>query len=298
MKTLILKLDATGDVVRTTTLLHRLGGDVRWITAARNVSLLEGVWPGLRVTRWEDRREALAGPYDLVVSLEDDLEVARFVGEVAADRVFGSYVAADGRVAYTEDSRGWFDLSLVSTYGRQRADELKLVNRRSYQELVFEGLGWAFAGESYVLPQPVATELRGDVAIAPVAGPVWPMKGWEHYGDLERELTRQGYIVNVLPHRATLLEHMGDVRNHRCLVCGDSLPMHLALGLGVRCVALFNCTSPWEIHDYGLLTKIVSPLIEQFFYKRGMDRRATTAIGLDTVLETTLESLQRGAHRD
>ena len=32
-------------------------------------------------------------------------------------------------------------LSLISVYGRKRADELKFLNRRTYQDLIFEGLG-------------------------------------------------------------------------------------------------------------------------------------------------------------
>src|SRR5690606_9146778 len=43
MRTLILKLNATGDVVRTTSLLRRLEGEVAWITAPTNVPLLDGV---------------------------------------------------------------------------------------------------------------------------------------------------------------------------------------------------------------------------------------------------------------
>ena len=126
---------------------------------------------------------------------------------------------------------------------------------------------------------------------APVAGPVWPMKNWAHYDALKLELERAGLRVNVLPRRESLLEHIGDVANHRCLVGGDSLPMHLALGVGTACVTLFNCTSPWEIYDYGLQTKIVSPLLAEFFYKRGMDPRATSAIGLDEVYAAVMKRL-------
>ena len=78
----------------------------------------------------------------------------------------------------------------------------------------------------------------------------------------------------------------------RVLVSGDSLPMHLALGVDVRCVTLFTCTSPWEIHDYGMQTTLVSPLLEEFFYKRGFDKRATTAISVDEVFEATMKELQ------
>ena len=77
-----------------------------------------------------------------------------------------------------------------------------------------------------------------------------------------------------------------------CLVGGDSLPMHLALGTRTRCVTLFTCTSPWEIYDYGIQQKIVSPLFEEFFYKRGQDRRATTAISVEEVETAVLTQLE------
>ena len=54
-------------------------------------------------------------------------------------------------------------------------------------------------------------------------------------------------------------------------------------GRSTRCVTLFTCTSPWEIYDYGIQKKIVSPLLEEFFYKRGYDERATTAITVEEV---------------
>lgn len=53
-------------------------------------------------------------------------------------------------------------------------------------------------------------------------------------------------------------------------------------------MSLFTCTSPWEIFDYGLQTKVVSPLLEEFFYSRGFDARATEAIGLEEVYEATI----------
>ena len=124
------------------------------------------------------------------------------------------------------------------------------------------------------------------------------MKNWAYYEDLERTLKRDGLIVNVLPKRSSLLEHLGDVWNHRCLVSGDTLPMHLALGSEVRCVSLFNCTSPWEIHGYGLQRKIVSPLIKEFFYKRGFAERAASAITLEDVMAAVLEQLEAASKPD
>ena len=290
MHILIIKLNATGDVVRTTSLLHRLQGDVTWITAANNVELVEG--NVARCLSWDNRDAARDRRYDLVINLEDEIETAAFAAKLEQAQRFGAYLNARDAVSYTDDSRGWFDMSLISVHGRQRADEMKLVNRRTYQDLIFEGLGFRFDGEEYVLPTPTPTGLSGDVAIAPVAGPVWPMKGWAYYDTLKRKLEDAGLAVNVLPRRATLREHLGDVKGHMCLVGGDSLPMHLALGVGTSCVTLFNCTSPWEIYDYGRQTKIVSPLLERYFYQRGDDTAATTAISLEQVYDAVMKRLQ------
>ena len=195
---------------------------------------------------------------------------------------------------YSDEASPWFDLSLISRYGREEANRLKFLNRRSYQDLLFKGLGMCFCGERYLLPKSISSGLQGDVAISPNAGQVWPMKAWAYYRELQRELETQGLKVNVLPQRSTLLEHIGDIQGHRCLVSGDSLPMHLALGSGVPCVSIFNCTSPWEIHGYGIQTKLISPLLEQHFYQRHFDPAATTAVPLETVFNAVWEMLQRG----
>jgi hypothetical protein len=269
-----------------------LAGHVTWLTAAPNIVLLEDLTDNLRCFSWEERGRALDSQYDLAINLEDTLDVAEFLKTVACRKIFGAYANSDNMLVYTENSKDWFDLSLISFHGRQRADRLKLLNRRTYQDMIFSGLGLRFTGETYLLPKPVETGLSGDVAIAADAGAIWPMKKWAYYGDLIRRLEDRGLIVNVLPKRSSLLEHLSDVQNHCCLVGGDSLPMHFALGSGTRCVTLFTCTSPWEIYDYGVQTKIVSPLLEEFFYKRGYDERAMTAITVDEVFDAVMAQLE------
>jgi heptosyltransferase-2 len=296
MSSLIVKLGATGDVVRTSALLHRLQGPVTWVTARPNETLLTGLagrFSQLRVVLWEDRHSLSGETFDLTINLEDDPQTAGILDLVRSRRHFGAYANQQGTMAYSDDAREWFEMSLISVHGRTKADALKFQNRRSYQEIVFAALGWTFASEKYVLPQTPRSALQGDVAIAPEAGPVWPMKKWAHYDQLKAELERRGLRVNVLPKRPTLLDHLADVRGHRCLVSGDSLPMHLALGSDIPCVGLFNCTSPWEIYDYGILTKLISPLLGEFFYRREFDPRATTSIAFDDVLGAVLMALDR-----
>ena len=292
MNVLIIKLGATGDVVRTTPLLRRLDGEITWVTADKNTVLLEGLKANLRRFSWQDRHLLPNIKYDLIINLEDSLEVGLYLKTLQTTQLCGAYVDSQNDLRYTDDSQGWFDLSLISAYGRERADNLKLKNLRTYQDLIFDGLGLRFDGEPYLLPPPIETGLAGDVAIAADAGPIWPMKKWAYYDELKHQLEGRGLTVNVIPERSSLLEHLCDVKNHQCLIGGDSLPMHLALGTATRCVTLFNCTSPWEIYDYGVQKKIVSPLLEEFFYKRGYNERATTAISVDEVFDAVMAQLE------
>jgi heptosyltransferase-2 len=292
MKILIIKLGATGDVVRTTPLLRRLNGQITWLTERKNIVLLEGLKDSLRCFSWEERERASDTRYDLVINLEDTLNVGQFLKSMRYGEIFGAYADSDGSLRYTENSQRWFNLSLISSYGRQKADRLKFLNRQTYQEMTFGGLGFPFIGEAYLLPQPIETALSGNIAIAADAGPVWPMKKWAYYDELKQQLEDRALTVNVLPKRSSLLEHLADVQNHKCLVGGDSLPMHFALGTATPCVTLFTCTSPWEIYGYGVQKQIVSPLLEEFFYKRGYDNRATTAISVDEVISAVMAQLE------
>ena len=74
MSILIIKLGATGDVVRTTPLLRRFDGPISWVTAKNNLPLLEGIDCEVRCVSWENRKLVADTAYDLVINLEDDRE--------------------------------------------------------------------------------------------------------------------------------------------------------------------------------------------------------------------------------
>ena len=198
MDVLIVKLGAAGDVVRTTTLLRSLLGEVTWLSDSKNIVLLQDLPHEVRCFSWEERDSCRDRKYDLVINLEDTLEVATYLATLDHQRLWGAHLGPDKSVVYTKDSRCWFDLSIVSHYGRQRADELKLANRSTYQELIFLGLGLRFSGEAYLLPPTPQSELIGDVAIASQAGPVWPMKKWAYFDEL-RKGTRSGRTYRQSP---------------------------------------------------------------------------------------------------
>jgi len=294
VKILIIKLGASGDVVRTTTLLNKLPGDIYWVTSDDNLVLLADNQRLSRAVSWKQVSDLLQIEFDLIINLEDSFEVAKLLGQFKYKELFGAYLSDSNNVEYTGNASSWFDLSLVSRFGRSKADELKLRNRKSYQEIIFSCLGYIFEDDRYFLPRITRSDLAGDVAIANTAGHVWPMKRWAFYDELKVKLKDAGYVVNFLPVRKTLLEHIADVQSHKYLVSGDTLPMHIALGSGIKCVTIFQCTSPWEIHGYGLQVKIISPLLERYFYKRDFDVAATTCIPIDTVYDVTAQICSGG----
>ena len=289
MKILIIKLGAAGDVLRTTTLLNVLKDEVHWVTSDLNMVLLKGASKISDCIPFSKRTDLRHRSYDLVINLEDTLEAAMLLKEIGYKELFGAYINDDNRLTYTESSKEWFDLSLISAYGKENADQLKFENRNTYQKMIFNGLGYQFTGEKYFMPEPDETGLEGDIAIASQSGSVWPMKNWAFYDELKIKLIEKGYKVNFLPLRNTLLEHIGDIRNHRYLISGDTLPMHVALGSGIKCLTIFICTSPWEIYDYGVQKKIVSPHLKEYFYKRSFDPKATASISPSEVYEAVLE---------
>jgi heptosyltransferase-2 len=289
MKILIIKLGAAGDVVRTTSILHLFKNEnVFWITSLENSILLKNNPFISKIIINYNLSEILNENFDLAINLEDNFESAEILSRLNYKELFGCYLS-DGKLTYTESSSKWFDLSLISRFGKTKADDLKYHNTYSFQELIFSGLGYKFNSEPYILPQSPATDLYGDVAISPKAGNRWPMKNWSYYDKLADVLTQIGLKVNFLPQRDSMLEHLSDVRNHKFLISGDSLPMHFALGSGIKCLTFFLCTSPTEIFDYGIQTKLISPFLKEFFYRQDFDIKAVTSISLTEVIKKLKE---------
>ena len=293
MKILIIKTGAAGDVLRTTPLLRAFpGASFDWYVGRESQELLDNSRISKVIVDPIDF-EGMSR-YDTILSLEDDPVVCQSVFPlVSFDRVFGAYPGKNGHLIYSEDSAQWFDMGIISRYGLTRADKIKLKNRRSYQEIIFEGLGIPFRDHEYVMPHGVSrSALSGDIAVAPKAGARWRNKNWYGFDELVDKLARS-YRVNLLPHRETLKEHIADVRGHKFLISNDSLPMHVALGLGIPCVAFFMCTSPWEIYDYGILRKIISPYLEDYFYRREYQARAVRGVTTEEAYQQVSEWLEK-----
>jgi heptosyltransferase-2 len=286
IKILIIKIGALGDVVRTTPMLRVLEANITWVTSAKAVPLLCDN-PYIDCLHCiEDSQDVLKhNKYDLVINLEDDESAAKLASKFERPTIVGAYMGRHG-ITYTDSAGGWFDMSLISRFSKAKADELKISNRKTYQEFVFEMIGRPFRGEEYVLNLP-PTKLHESnlVGLEARAGDVWPMKRWNKYEELAERLKEAGFKIKIFQQRERLVDYIGDISECEYIVCGDTLAMHLGLALRKKVVALFTCTTPHEIYDYGRMIPIVSPLYTRYFYRRDFVPEAAGAISTDTVFK-------------
>ena len=104
MKILIIKLGATGDVVRTTTLLNVLNGEIHWLTADNNLILLNSIKQITKCIPWSKADTLQNADYDLVINLEDSLQTADLLTEIKYKELFGACLNKSNKLTSTESS--------------------------------------------------------------------------------------------------------------------------------------------------------------------------------------------------
>lgn len=284
-RVLIHKLGAAGDVVRTTPLLKVLEGyEIHWLVGSKNGGLLVGLGVSVFTSVEQIPRGVL---YDLVVSLEEDpKQLAALFPVISYAQIVGTYLTKSGEIDYTDSAQTWFDMSLISRLGKKRADVLKLQNRRSYQSILFQMLGHEFKGEPYCCQVDVSDTRENKILLADHVGSTWPSKRWAYFTELEATLAERKVSVTRLPWMSNFADLAAEVARFDTVVCCDSLPMHLALGTGVpKIVCIFTCTSPWEIFDYGRMSRVISPRLTQDFYIQDERFEAMSSINVPTVMD-------------
>ncbi len=156
MNILIIKVGAIGDVIRTTSLLPGLkekypGADISWLTKRSAADLLMSNHHLEKVYVLEsDQQAVLKEKYDLLINMDDDLLLCQLATKISADKRVGAY-EENGKCLYTDDAAQWFDMGLISRFGKEKADQLKLFNRKSYQQIAYEMLGLIYRHQEPII---------------------------------------------------------------------------------------------------------------------------------------------------
>ncbi|MFI5131420.1 MAG: glycosyltransferase family 9 protein [Chitinophagales bacterium] len=285
-KILIIKTGAAGDVVRTTSLLNVLKGNIYWVVDSKNKPLLPDNKDLIALTI-EEAFEAISTiRFEQVISLEEDQDCAKLATNANTADLSGVYF--DGNtINYTDNSAGWFDMSRVSKLGLTSANKLKLANTESYQFYIFKMIGKNFTGEPYKIFTDGSIKTKGNlIGVESRTGKQWPDKQWWGYEELVHQLESEGVSVRRFEQRNNIRDYLRDIAECSHIVSGDTLAMHIALAYKKNCTAIFNCTSPCEIYDYSVLKKIVSPLLNKYFYASSYDKDAVESVSLQEVNKT------------
>lgn len=294
---LIIKLDAMGDVMRTTALLPALAEvhsntAITWITRRVSRPLIEqNPYVAEILDYGEDALLQLSvRTFDRVINLDAGKTSAALASMANAKRKDGFVLDGRGRVQATNAAaQRWLEMGLF--------DDLKRQGTRTYQDIMLEIIGLPGAEHRYVFELTEDERERGRshlrhlgvdfsrpvIGLNTGAGGRWELKRWRGEGYLElverlagkhdvqfvllggpEERDRHEWLVSCS--RVPLIDsgcdnplrHFGAmVAACSLVVAGDTLAMHLALALDRRTVVLFGPTSAAEIEMYGLGEKVV-----------------------------------------
>jgi len=315
-KILIIKLGAMGDVLRTTAILEGLKekhkAEVWWITKKESYEILKNnkiidnvlVYDGKLINKLKDEK------FDLVINLDEDYEACKLASEVNSRKIVGAYLK-NGKQTYTDDSRQWFDMGLISKYGKEEADRLKKLNKKTYQKHLCEILGIKpgnvilnLGKEDLKFAENFAKKNGIDksdilIGINTGAGKRWRQKSLSIektakivdaiadeldakiilFGGKE-EKERNEKIKKITKARIidagcdnSLLEFASLVNLCSIIVTSDSLALHIATALDKKVAVFFGPTGASEIELYGLGKKIVAKMDCLCCYKKECNKK-------------------------
>jgi heptosyltransferase-2 len=319
MRILIVKHGALGDVVRTSYFIEplraRFGGDLHltWLTAPAAVPLLK---LNPHIDRLATTFEELSRQrYDVVYSLDDEMDTLQGVRGLQAGRIVGACLEG-GTVRYSIDSAAWFDMGLRSRFGKAAADHLKKLNRRGHAEIFADIFEVPAALPSFYGDVALEAEWarwvgpsRPAIGINPFASGRWPSKelrleelrrlvwalladggpfeetpalvligaGQDRLRNLELARAVADPRLRVADTDRSPLALAALVRNLDLLITSDSLAMHLAICQHIPTIAFFAPTSAAEIDPFGRVLKIASTAADYCSYRRDADNSSITA---------------------
>ncbi len=154
MNILIIKLGAIGDVIRTTSILPGLKSKFKnckidWVTKKESFDILKNNKLINEMCLIDDVNK-LNKKYDLVIGLDDEDSACELISKIKSKKIIGAYFDENNKT-YTSDSSEWFDMGLISRFGKQKADELKAKNQKTYQSIMYRILGLEYKKQEPIL---------------------------------------------------------------------------------------------------------------------------------------------------
>ena len=305
-KILIIKLDAVGDVLRTTSILKPLkkkypDSYIEWCTRLNASNLFKTNSLVDEVITIEDDAffRIKAESYELVINLDTSKISSAIAASTNANEKIGFVLNKKGFVEATSTSaQQWLEMSAF--------DDVKKANAKSYQQIMYEVLDLYLPVEKPLIdiPEKIKNNItqkefvkklikkKPTIGLNVGVGTRWPSKGWslKRWQELIEKLGYTKYNLlllggpeevetfkklkneyNFLPDTGcnnSLLEFAAIVDLCDLVVTADTLALHIATALNKKIVALFGPTSVSEIELYGKGIRLSSPEGCKCFYRK------------------------------
>ena len=299
-KILVIKLGAMGDVVRTLPLLLGIkekysDSEISWITKKESKDLVKS---SPYVKKVYTLHEEFPNNFDVLYNFDVENEAIDLVGKIKADEKYGFY-SEDGFVLAFNIGASYYLNTLFD-------DATKKENTKTYQEMMFSAAELVYKRQHHPIyfskgdldyAENFFKDKSGKIiGIHLGAGQRWPSKVWhkdcliefiemakaKNYGimifggpneikemeSIKKELQKKQMPVYFNNPEGSIMEFASLVNKCDFMVCSDSLSLHISLALKKPTAGLFFCTSPNEVEDYGVLKKMVSKKIYDFFPER------------------------------
>ena len=322
-KILIIKLGAKGDVLRTIPLLSAIkqkypDSEITWITKPNSRPILENI---SLINRLFTIPIKIDEKFDVLYNFDIEEDATQLANSIDADKKLGFSSDQGYATAFNFPAEYYlntlFDDELKKsnkkTYQQMMFDAAELDYNKHHYQIQLSEQDKRFA-EDFAAINNINKEKLIGIHIG--ASPRWPSKAWhlDKIKELIKMLDKKGFhvllfagpddienhskIANDLalqsikvyknnPHNADK-EFFSLIDLCKKIVCVDSYALHVALALKKPTTALFFCTSPDEVEDYGLLKKIVSPRLYEFFPERSdqYDEGLVNSISAQQVLDS------------
>lgn len=295
-KILIIKLDAVGDVLRTTSILHALkqrypDSHITWLTKqiAKDIFINNNLVDNILTFESFDLTSRLSTEaFDLLIHPDASTVSAALASFVKAKTKKGFVLNHLGQVVPVDnDAIEWLEMGAF--------DELKKKNKKSYQQIIHELAGLIYSkGEIIINLTEDEISFREEfysrnnlqkyktiIGLNTGASKRWQLKQWRFDGfkelismlqknkDIgillfggEDEVERNNELMKLFPSlintgsKNSLRQFFALMDIPNIVLTGDTLALHTATALKKKVICYFGPTSSAEIEDYGRIEKI------------------------------------------
>lgn len=318
MKILIIKKGALGDVLRTSFIAQALklkyqtlNPKIFWLTSEQAKAFFINNDYVDKIIISEEQNKIEKIDFDLVINLEESIEDCKFVSSIKTKKIIGAFLNENGKIDYTKESSYWFNMSMISKFGKTKADIIKKENKKTHRQIISELIGI----ENYKKYEPflrltdeqrkIAEEFsakhnlsRSDLIIGINTGAA---DRWPKDFPIEKTVKLIERIYKKYKAKILLFGGPNEVKRNKEILkslkcpmidtgCGnnlvefpalisvcnlvittDSLGLHIALALKRKTICLIGPTSPSEIDMYGLGEKVIAKSKDVCSYKTETD---------------------------